>query len=132
LMRLFGWRMYPSFIGRKRKLVCAAADLRKLDEDVLKIAVKYGFGSQEVFTRNFKKMFKNTPAKYRKQHKHEADPYEKLTKIDIAAIRLNMKARHGSIAVQDQIERITGLKLVGLERIYPCLLWKPHRRPYPF
>lgn len=101
---------------RRRKLVRAAADLRISDEDVLEIAFKYGFGSQEVFTRNFKKLFNNTPAKYRKQHKDEADAYEMLTKIDIESIRLKLKARHGSVAVQDQIERIEELKLIGIER----------------
>jgi len=49
-----------------RLLGRAALELRDTDERVLDIAVKYGFSSQEAFTRAFRKAFGMTPAAYRK------------------------------------------------------------------
>lgn len=49
-----------------RKISRAALELRDTDQRVLDIAVKYGFSSQEAFTRAFHKAFGMTPAAYRK------------------------------------------------------------------
>ena len=49
-----------------RRLSRAALELRDTDRRVLDIAVKYGFSSQEAFTRAFHKAFGMTPAAYRK------------------------------------------------------------------
>jgi len=49
-----------------RKISRAALELRDTNERVLDIAVKYGFSSQESFTRAFVKAFRVTPAAYRK------------------------------------------------------------------
>lgn len=49
-----------------RRLSRAALELRDTDRRVLDIAVKYGFSSQEAFTRAFHKAFGLTPAAYRK------------------------------------------------------------------
>ncbi|KKO50753.1 AraC family transcriptional regulator [Paenibacillus sp. DMB20] len=49
-----------------RRISRAALELRDTDERVLDIAVKYGFSSQEAFTRAFVKAFQVTPQAYRK------------------------------------------------------------------
>lgn len=49
-----------------RRISRAALELRDTDQRVLDIAVKYGFSSQEAFTRAFHKAFGMTPAAYRK------------------------------------------------------------------
>jgi AraC family transcriptional regulator len=117
------YRMFKAVVGisvyeyvKRRKLVQAAADLRTSEEDVLDIAFKFGFGSHENFTRNFKKFYHITPAKYRKAFRGKNDPNEKLTRIDVESIELDLKVRHGNATVQDQVERIEGLKLIGIQR----------------
>ncbi len=51
---------------RMRKVSQAVLDLRNTDMRILDIAVKYGFSSQEAFTRSFKKAFGLNPSTYRK------------------------------------------------------------------
>ena len=54
---------------RLRKVSSAVIDLRDTGERILDIAVKYGFSSQEAFTRSFKKAYGMTPNEYRKMPK---------------------------------------------------------------
>ncbi|BFH66077.1 MAG: AraC family transcriptional regulator [Paenibacillus dendritiformis] len=49
-----------------RRISRAALELRDTEERILDIAVKYGFSSQEAFTRAFVKAFQVTPSAYRK------------------------------------------------------------------
>ncbi|MGD1119897.1 MAG: AraC family transcriptional regulator [Dehalococcoidales bacterium] len=51
---------------RLRKVSSAVLDLRDTVERVIDIAVKYGFSSQEAFTRSFKNAYGMTPAEYRR------------------------------------------------------------------
>lgn len=44
-----------------RRISRAALELRDTDQRVLDVAVKYGFSSQEAFTRAFNKAFQLTP-----------------------------------------------------------------------
>jgi AraC family transcriptional regulator len=77
-------RMFSAMVGesvaeyiRKRRLSEAAQMLRSTDKPLLDLAFQYGFESQEVFTRAFKKMFGITPGRYRSLR--ELTPYpEKL------------------------------------------------------
>lgn len=50
----------------QRRISRAALELRDTDTRILDIAVKYGFSSQEAFSRAFVKAFKVTPSAYRK------------------------------------------------------------------
>ncbi len=50
---------------RFRKLAFALKDLRDTENSVLNIAVKYGFSSNEAFTRAFKDAYGITPSEYR-------------------------------------------------------------------
>lgn len=49
-----------------RRMALAAAELRNTGMRIIDIAVKYGFSSQEAFTRSFRAVFGCTPALYRK------------------------------------------------------------------
>lgn len=51
---------------RMRKVSAAVLELRDSKERILDIALKYGFSSQEAFTRSFIKAFGLTPSDYRK------------------------------------------------------------------
>lgn len=50
---------------RYRKLAFALKDIRDTNDKILDIAVKYGFSSNEAFTRAFKDAYKKTPSEYR-------------------------------------------------------------------
>lgn len=51
----------------KRRLSLAATEVREEKTKLLDIAIKYGYSSQEAFTRAFVEAFGVTPSKYRKQ-----------------------------------------------------------------
>jgi AraC-like DNA-binding protein len=50
---------------RLRRLAHSVAELRDSDRRILDIALKYGFSSQEAFSRTFKEAFGLTPGEYR-------------------------------------------------------------------
>ncbi|MHB8105021.1 MAG: helix-turn-helix domain-containing protein [Dehalococcoidales bacterium] len=50
---------------RLRKVSSAVIDLRDTGERIIDIAVKYGFSSQEAFTRSFRRAYGMTPNEYR-------------------------------------------------------------------
>jgi AraC family transcriptional regulator len=54
---------------RLRKVSSAVIDLRDTAERIIDIAVKYGFSSQEAFTRSFKRAYGMAPNEYRKMPK---------------------------------------------------------------
>lgn len=51
---------------REKKLRLAAQDLRSTDARVLDISLKYGFESQQSFTRLFTRKFNMSPGSYRR------------------------------------------------------------------
>ncbi len=52
---------------RERKLKLAARDLLDTDQKVYDICLKYGFDSQQTFTRIFTRTFNLPPGAYRKE-----------------------------------------------------------------
>jgi len=54
---------------RLRKVSAAVIDLRDTNERIIDIAVRYGFSSQEAFTRSFKSAYGMTPNEYRRMPK---------------------------------------------------------------
>lgn len=66
-------RVFEAVVGetvgsylRARRLSGAANELIYSDRRIIDIACEYGFESQEAFNRAFKKMYRTTPAAYRK------------------------------------------------------------------
>ena len=54
------------------KLLLAARDLRDTDQRVYDICLKYGFDSQQTFTRIFTRTFNQPPGAYRKENHSRA------------------------------------------------------------
>lgn len=54
---------------RENKLKLAAKDLVETNYSIMEISCKYGFCSQQAFTRIFCKKYKSPPMKYRKHHR---------------------------------------------------------------
>ncbi len=61
----------------RRRLSNAAKDLQKGEISVLEIAVKYGYGSAEAFTRAFSRLWGKSPTAYKKDWKF-AELYPRL------------------------------------------------------
>ncbi len=59
-------RSLSSYV-RSRKLSHAAWDLGNTTNSIIQIAIKYGFGSHETFTRAFKREFSITPKSFREK-----------------------------------------------------------------
>lgn len=66
-------RVFHSIVGepvaeyiRKKRLTEAANELLNTEEKIVDIALKYQFGSQETFTKAFKKLYGMPPREFRK------------------------------------------------------------------
>lgn len=59
---------------RQRKLTLAADELCTTDQKVYDICLKYGFDSQQTFTRIFTRTFHQSPGAYRKEN-HRPRPH---------------------------------------------------------
>lgn len=53
---------------RKKRLMEAAKELINTDEKIVDIALKYQFGSQETFTKAFKKLYGIPPREFRRSN----------------------------------------------------------------
>lgn len=69
-------RLFQAFVGepvmeyvRRKRLLSAADDLIYTDNNIIDIAFKYCFNSQDVFGRAFKRLYNVTPNEYRKINK---------------------------------------------------------------
>ncbi|MBU5439551.1 AraC family transcriptional regulator [Tissierella sp. MSJ-40] len=62
---------------KKRRLTCAAENLKNTDMKIINIAVKYGYSSQEAFSRAFTGVFGITPNKYRQMQVPIQETYQK-------------------------------------------------------
>ena len=105
---------------RERKLLLAARDLRDTDQRVYDICLKYGFDSQQTFTRIFTRTFNQPPGAYRKENHSRAlsaGPHTSppLSAGFFALLRLNLPARtSGAIpsAIPDT-QRLPALRTTG-------------------
>lgn len=66
----------------KRKLELAAIELRNINCRIIDIAVKYGFSSNEAFTRAFSKRYGCSPRHYRKEQS-QLPMFEKSAAITV-------------------------------------------------
>lgn len=105
-------RQFHQFVGvslrnyiRLRKVSAAALDLRDTNDRILDIAFKYGFSSQEAFSRSFRKEYGLSPFQYRKMlnplplfiKRNTYNPY--YLGVDIPIKEINKKEVNISIQV---------------------------------
>lgn len=57
---------------REQKLNLAAKDLVETDEAIINIACKYGFDSQQTFTRVFSQHYRLPPSRYRHMNRFQS------------------------------------------------------------
>ena len=99
-----------------RRLSNAAKDLRDKNVRIIDIAFKYGYNSQEAFTKGFKQAFKITPGEYRRTNK--AIPL--LFKKDVL-FPDNLKEKGDVLMVKDEeilvkLEEVETHKFIYLKR----------------
>ena len=95
----------------RRRVTLAASELLTTRDTVLDIALRYGYGSHEGFIRAFRRIWGETPSRFR-QHRGFADIYPPLSllandeggvtmtkQFDSAALYDAMKERNGTWAV---------------------------------
>jgi AraC family transcriptional regulator len=73
LSKYYYHRVFHELVGetvmayiRKRRLTEAAKELMESNAKLVDVALKYQFGSQETFSRAFKRMFKVSPGEFRR------------------------------------------------------------------
>ncbi len=92
----------------KRRLTRASYDLLDTDRRIIDIALDFGFGSHESFSRAFKKMFLLTPSKFRK-----IKPEIRYNdKVEIG--HLDLKLSHGKVKPNPTIIHRPPFSIVGL------------------
>ncbi|WP_310135608.1 helix-turn-helix domain-containing protein [Paenibacillus amylolyticus] len=108
-----GLTVYEYMKGRK--LSKSAEHLYRTSDSILTTAIKYGFQSHEVFTRNFNRLFQCTPAAFR-QKKNDDWVLHAIDKINVDSLKLDMKSNNGKFIVNEKIEMFQRLQLIGIER----------------
>ncbi|MTI66974.1 MAG: AraC family transcriptional regulator [Firmicutes bacterium] len=114
---------------RKRRLTVAAYELINTKGRIIDIAIKYQYQSQEAFTRAFKRMYGNTPGKYRKKKEH----YVLLEKKRLT--KDSLKHLNNGISLEPKIITKKRFKVIGM-RYYgsnenseiPCLWTEFYKR----
>jgi AraC family transcriptional regulator len=108
-------RMFCALLGesvaeyiRKRRLSEASQLLRASDLPILQIATQFGFESQEVFTRAFKKMFGLTPGRYRALR--EIAPYPDKLKATMEML----EHLQGGITMEPRIVTRDAERVIGM------------------
>ncbi len=94
---------------RRRRLSCAAYDLKNTDEKVIDIALKYGYGSPDAFAAAFKRLHGVTPTQARQ-------PGAKLTFYCHLTFALTMK---GVSRMDYTVVEREGFKVIGRRRVTP-------------
>lgn len=115
LQKLFRYCFHMSlgdYISR-RKLTLAANDLVNSEENILDIAVKYGYNSAEVFTRAFRKIWHTTPSQFRKNHKFSG-LYPKLS-FSFDGGSVNMKKQFDITMLYDCLKSRLGKYILAFD-----------------
>ncbi len=110
LIRAFGGILGEPIMEyvRKRRLTEASRELINSDKPIIDISLDWGYDSQEAFTRAFKKVFKTTPAKYRKNG-HVLGPFERH-KLNFTTIITNRRI----LMKEPKLVEKKGFTVVGL------------------
>lgn len=108
-------RVFTAMVGesvaeyvRKRRLSEAAQVLRATDKPLIDVAFQFGFESQEVFTRAFKKMFGITPGRYRSLR--ECAPYPDKVKATLELL----EHLQGGITMEPKIVTRDSERVIGM------------------
>ena len=113
LSKFYFHRIFTALTGdsimdyiRKRRISMASLELINSDKTILEIAMDYGFGSQEAFTRSFKNICGINPGAYRKGEK-EIEIYEKFNVWKLK--------NEGGFTVEPKFVVKQEFKVIGLE-----------------
>lgn len=115
LQKLFRYCFHMSlgdYITR-RKLTLAANDLVNREDNILDIAIKYGYNSAEVFTRAFRKVWHTTPSDYRKNHKFSG-LYPKID-FNFDGGNINMKKQFDITMLYDCLKSRLGKYILSFD-----------------
>ena len=111
-------RMFSSLAGmpladyvRRRRMSLAAADLVGSDDDLLSVAVRYGYGSSEAFGRAFRAVHGAGPADVRR----DGGPLRTQPRI-----RFDLTVE-GSVPMDTRIVTLPALRLVGYAARVPLV-----------
>ncbi|HDQ25250.1 MAG TPA: AraC family transcriptional regulator [bacterium] len=112
------WRVFKKLFKetavsyiRGRKLTLIAKKILKTRRSINEISYEYGYESQEVFTRSFKKRFGMTPAAYRKKGRRFY--FLEKHRLDEVSVRHILC---GGISLEPKIVRIKEFKIRGIGR----------------
>jgi AraC-like DNA-binding protein len=109
--KFFGETM-KSYV-QKRRIVCAANELKKTNSRIIDIAIKYGYSSQEAFSRAFSLMLGVSPKSFREKPKPLA-AYQKNSHPSIKN-KENTAMKNETIKnVQSQIKRAYPFKTLHI------------------
>ena len=74
LSKYYYHRLFHKYIGKSvnsyincKRMECAARELIETDQPIIEIALNYQYGSQEAFSRAFKRIYDVTPGAFRKK-----------------------------------------------------------------
>ena len=113
LSKFYYFRMFQIVTGttlaeyiRNRKMSLAAKEIKETGQRILDIALSYGYGSQEAFSRAFKAVQGITPAQVRK-------PAAKLKAYPPISFQLQLK---GDVEMDYSIVKKDSIGLLGISR----------------
>ncbi|TSB45315.1 helix-turn-helix transcriptional regulator [Alkalicoccobacillus porphyridii] len=88
-----------------RKIYLASIDLKESDQKMIDVAHKYGFSSQEAFTRAFKITFGTSPAVYRR----DPQPLQTVVKLNVTATKggfsMDVSEKMKIVALQNKAQQ---------------------------
>lgn len=101
----------PGLYFKRRQLTQAANTLQQTSQTIIDIALQYGYGSQEAFSRAFKDMFHCTPAQCRKENRDLSALYQNaILYNDIKHIS------EGGITLTPTIKHHDSLMIYGVQQ----------------
>lgn len=98
---------------QKRRLICASNELKDTDSRIVDIAVKYGYSSQEAFSRAFSLMFGVSPKRFRENPKPVA-VYQKYGHPPIKNKEDTVMKNEIIKSIQSQIKRAYPFKTLHI------------------
>lgn len=98
----------------RRRVTLAASELLTTRDTVLDIALRYGYGSHEGFIRAFRRIWGETPSRFR-QHRGFADIYPPLELLEHDEGGMTMTKQFDSTALYDAMRDRSGTWAVAFD-----------------